>query len=896
MTSEQLRALTEALNKGTPNERRQPKETPANEAGKENLVSDVSVPETKPVVQQVLGPDEQTPLAPIDNALIEQVPDNEMLRAAKDYHRQGRCLVLVRGKAMDGPLTKALIKPGQERIHLGYPAGRNIGIWLGKPSGGLVDVDLDWELAATIAYHVGGLQGAPASGRKGKPLSHRWVLSDDAGRRVTFDLPPSLATDPRLPRDHTMMVAELRGDGCMTVVPPSTHPSGEQIVWQHLSLEQVPKVSWDMLQRRVGIVALLAVCAKLYPAEGGGRHHFSMALAGTLLDYYSKDEESSKWTEPELVAWVDRVVEYVARLDHEKSKPWKPVAAATLARIKEGKPTWKLKRLCQLLGNDDLLPRFKMWLGQECEERPLIYYRPGDIPQAIDEVQTAMLAGDAPLYQRSGYLARPLRLEKSIDKEGIKREAGTLIIERLSSYGLLAMIEQHAVLLKLNGKTKKWQRTDPPQEFRGAFLAAKDLWRMPPLNGIADSPIMRADGSVCQTEGYDEASGMLLDFAGLTYPAIPEHPTGAEAHDALSKLDEVIKGFPFDGNTSDSKKCGLKKCASRSVALSMLLSPHVAQTIDAVPLHLAVAPEARSGKTLLVECAGIIATGAKPPAMSYTGREEEDEKRFVGAYMAGGPLLLLDNIRKGSSISGDFLCQAITGATAYCRLLGSTGQITVPTRMMVAASGNNVGTEGDLAFRSIACTIDAAMENPGERTFDVDLHSFCKEHRAKLVAACLTILRYADGAEQPSPFGGFEQWNRIVRAALLRLGEVDPLDTAKGLHEENPETATLAMLAAAWAAHPDLGIEKWCECKAVMDAFHMDGDFDLAVALRQIFTPPRVVTAEGLGRYLSGLRQKVVKLDGADHRFERQSNPKTRRSEYKLSRVDPQGHFGHLKG
>jgi hypothetical protein len=515
--------------------------------------------------------------------------------------------------------------------------------------------------------------------------------------------------------------------------------------------------------------------------------------------------------------------------------------------------------------------------------RPVIRYDEKNLSQNIFDVQDALLANRVPIYERGGQIVYPYRLQKGTKSEGTTRVAGTLTIGAATAHNIQVWVSESAIL-----REQRWAHGKPydkdikaPIEFCRGYLLHRLSWRLPTLNGISDCPVIRANGTVCQTEGYDRESGTLLDYAGQSYEPIPEHPTEDQARAALEVLNEVLVGFPFDGNPD-----GVVKCASRSVALSMLVSPHVAQTVDAVPLHLSLAPEARSGKSLIIQCAGIIATGKVPPAMSWTGREEEDEKRLTGAFDRGGPLLFIDNVKKGSKIFGDFLCAAITGAETSCRRLGHSGEWLVPTRMMVAASGNNVGVLGDLALRTIACTIDAKMPNPGERPFKVDLQEYCRTNRARLVTACLTILRYADPDMKLTRMGGFEQWSRIVRSALIRLGEVDPLDSAKDLREENPENAMLTLFGRAWDACPALR-DGWHELSEVFSTAAMQGGVsDLADTLVIILPDERQRTAAGLGRFLATQNGKTFELDGRHVCFRKSLDRTTRRAGYELVAVD----------
>ena len=91
---------------------------------------------------------------------------------------------------------------------------QNIGGLLGEPSDWRIDVDLDHLRAVALA--PGLLPPTPAVfGRAGKPRSH-WVY------RVTGPI----ATRKFRSKSQGMIV-EIRSTGAQTVLPPSTHFSGE---------------------------------------------------------------------------------------------------------------------------------------------------------------------------------------------------------------------------------------------------------------------------------------------------------------------------------------------------------------------------------------------------------------------------------------------------------------------------------------------------------------------------------------------------------------------------------------------------------------------------------------------------------------------------------------------
>ena len=133
-------------------------------------------------------------------------------------------------------------------------APQNIGLLTGEPSGWVVDVDLDHPRAVELADEF--LPPTPAVfGRPGKPRSHRLY-------RVTGPV----ATKKKKSKSAGMIL-ELRSTGCQTVVPPSTHESGEPITWETEGAEPAP-VDPEMLRdtvMRVGDLVLAELGEKAAP-------------------------------------------------------------------------------------------------------------------------------------------------------------------------------------------------------------------------------------------------------------------------------------------------------------------------------------------------------------------------------------------------------------------------------------------------------------------------------------------------------------------------------------------------------------------------------------------------------------------------------------------------------
>ncbi len=144
--------------------------------------------------------------------------NSNLLIAACWYHSLGFRVVPIPARSK-APVLKSwqtlALEPHEFATH--FPDDSNIGLLLGDPSQGLIDIDLDHpkavELAANFLPDTGMIFG-----RLGKPRSH-WM----------YRVPGGLKTRKFAAPKPFGMLFELRSTGCQTVVPPSVHPSGELI-------------------------------------------------------------------------------------------------------------------------------------------------------------------------------------------------------------------------------------------------------------------------------------------------------------------------------------------------------------------------------------------------------------------------------------------------------------------------------------------------------------------------------------------------------------------------------------------------------------------------------------------------------------------------------------------
>lgn len=722
--------------------------------------------------------------------------------------------------------------------------GYNLGLRLGPDHGGLVDFDLDWPEARRLADL--NLFALTRFGRFSSPGSHRLVHCPDLKGIEKFDV-PELKEVEGLPEEHAVCVLEVRANG-LTMAPPSVHPEGEAVMWEN---DRTPP-RWEagLVKSSAGLLAFLSVVARFYPAQGS-RDDFCMALSGALLSAGLTVEQA------------DRCTVAVAEVAGDEEAGKRGKAGQTAAKVEAGEAATGLPRVVEMLGLPEAVAgRFRKWLGiteGRADDRPTVVYSENRLPETLDAAEEALLASKVPIYQMAGRLVRPVRLDAAGDDEagGIFRGAGALLIRELRPHRLRELMIGAANFVKLV-TTKEGVETvptAPPLTFAQSYAAREDAWRLPVLRGVVECPNLREDGSVLQEEGYDPASGLILDTGGATFAPVPDAPSLDDARAALAKLKQVIKDFPFVEEEPG-------RSASRSVALSAMLTAVCRRSLRTAPMHGFSAPTMSTGKSLLADVVAMLATGRDAPVMSQARDEEEERKRLLSILMQGDPVISIDNVSR--PISGDVMCSILTQETWQDRRLGSNDQQIVSTRALWMANGNNIEFREDMSTRAILCTMDAGTERPEERHFDVDLRVDVPRRRGELVAAALTVLRAFAVAGRPgldrlTPFGRFEAWSATVRGALVWCGEPDPCETRAAVAVGDSAGEELAELIEAWASEVGVGaVVRTADvvAQASREASSGPGRDGLLQALEAAC--PRGVSARALGWYLKKKRGRIV--------------------------------------
>ena len=435
-------------------------------------------------------------------------------------------------------------------------------------------------------------------------------------------------------------------------------------------------------------------------------------------------------------------------------------------------------------------PRPKMGLDQrdripdEASDLPTIELIIGDIEGVANQAERALIAAKRNVYQRDGAIV-------CIGEQHLHTAGGTQIsaqrIFRLAQYALLEHLASSATWMKWDGRKHSLAKTSPPMWVAQTLMERQGRIGLPVLAGVIGAPTLRRDGSVLDQPGFDEATGLYFDPQGEVFPSIPDNPTKEDALQAVGKLKALIKDFPF------------VSAADRSVSLSMMLTACVRRSLRTAPLHAFTAPAAGTGKSTLVDLSCILATGREAGVLAQGRSDEETEKRLASALLAGDQVITLDNCVL--PLEGELLCQMLTQTTVKPRILGRSETPEISTSALLAATGNGLIVGGDMTRRTLYGCLDAGVERPEERQFDVDVIHEAKRCRPELVVAALTVLRafkVVGSPRQKPSLGSFEDWSSGVRDALVWVGEADPCDTMSRMRALDPKLEALTAVLAAW--------------------------------------------------------------------------------------------------
>lgn len=405
---------------------------------------------------------------------------------------------------------------------------------------------------------------------------------------------------------------------------------------------------------------------------------------------------------------------------------------------------------------------------------------------------------------------------------------------------------------------------DAPAAIATAIMAKHGSREFRRLSAVCTAPTLRADGSVVDTPGHDEKTGLLYVTSEIYPPRVPDSPSVQDALDALELLWHPFREFP------------VVDPVSVGVLLSALLAAALRPSLPTCPAYGFDAPSAGTGKTLIAKCVAALGTGGEVSVMPPAKDEEEWRKRLFAGLRGGDTVLILDNVRDplGNAAIDSF----ITSPTYKDRVLGESATQELPNKALFLITGNNLVLTGDTHRRVLIARLDARQEQPFTREFAFDPHDEIIQKRQQLVVAALTIVRAYITAGRPKSAPGriasFELWDDLVRQPLCWLMRhnrsperlealeqfigpsrhpdvpdfADPAESITRSESENPDQAKLSAILEAW--HAAFGSTPTTVATVVSMTDTISADPLLAAAVYEIAGQSGRINPRILGRWI----------------------------------------------
>jgi hypothetical protein len=374
-----------------------------------------------------------------------------------------------------------------------------------------------------------------------------------------------------------------------------------------------------------------------------------------------------------------------------------------------------------------------------------------------------------------------------------------------------ASVQPYAIRTTRSGS----YREDVPFPERAArmCLSSSVVATLPPLDGIAYAPRMKADGSIHDSAGYDAGAGIF--FHGLPELNVPACPTRQEGEAAFRRLRSRLQTFPFadsvrvrkDGFAEPVVDLDQPPVADETTMIVALVTVACRPSLDLVPGLLITAPPlsgAGTGKGKLARFLSEVACGISPIAMTAGHSREELDKRLVAVLLSADPFILIDNVNE-QELASDQLASAITENPTQVRPMRTSAVVQLNPTTFFCLTGNGLRVTEDLSRRFLTVKLNAGVESPEARSFAGNFLAEAKRDRGAILSDIFTIVRWGvqqgDNLPRGRPLGSFEAWGTMCRDAVMAFSGRDPVVDIANRQATDSRRSELAELVDVWLHH-----------------------------------------------------------------------------------------------
>jgi hypothetical protein len=416
----------------------------------------------------------------------------------------------------------------------------------------------------------------------------------------------------------------------------------------------------------------------------------------------------------------------------------------------------------------------------------------------------------------------------------------------------LAEILSKCVDWRARSREGDLRRTHPPDWAVGEVYD-RGFWEgLRVVEGFSDVPLLRADGTIADTRGYDPGTRVVLS---ADFPV--EKMTTTEA---VWVLRDLVCDYPF---ASDSHLSAWVCSVLTPLAMYAFTGP--------MPIFLFEASAAGSGKTLLASISGLVATGKYPGTMTYRSDDAEMRKTVTAFAMSPKPVILIDNVV--GEFGGAAVCAAVSDPDREWsdRVLGGNSTFRGKINAVWYVTANNIRLGADVERRVCPVRLVPTVDRPELRTgFRHEMPGYVMKNQPLLTAAALTILRDYVVAGRPVPpaavrWGSYGGWYDLVVGATSWAGFGTPDLARESLRDASADKINEgAALVEAWSEACDNHDVEGLSAKEMYDLCYprgaiLGGPADGCAGVREWMEShfPKGVNARVMGYVLREYRDKM---------------------------------------
>ncbi len=339
----------------------------------------------------------------------------------------------------------------------------------------------------------------------------------------------------------------------------------------------------------------------------------------------------------------------------------------------------------------------------------------------------------------------------------------------------------------------------PPPAWFVSVLFMSDLLnsRLPRILIYANRPVFDENYQLC-SPGWHPESGVLVHGSDVE-PVLPDavDPEGPAIERLPPHVKNLLSGFCFRSD------------ADVANAVAMLLTGLLANhfVTDPKGLFLVDGNQPGLGKSLLVECVGMVMDGVEPRFLAFLSDDTELEKKLC-ALLRGRwqSLVFIDNAKAvgAATISSQVIEANSVAPEVSLRILGKSEMYTRPNDLLWVLTMNDTRVSPDIVSRGVP--IQLAYEGrPEDRTFNGPAPlDYAKNHRLEILGEIAGMVLKWNQTGRPTGDRSHRcaVWAEIVGGILNTVGLPEFLANAGDAAAAfNSQLDELAALAEAVVAH-----------------------------------------------------------------------------------------------